>query len=74
MVMVVLYPSLFLKMSENNRKLSIYLRGGNENSFFSYTDSRTDLILTGCPYQVRTGAAQAEGGIHGLVSYEKKAF
>uniref|UniRef100_A0A804M517 CBS domain-containing protein n=1 Tax=Zea mays TaxID=4577 RepID=A0A804M517_MAIZE len=24
--------------------------------------------------EVRTGAAQAEGGIHGLVSYEKKAF
>ncbi|KAG2631567.1 hypothetical protein PVAP13_2NG036138 [Panicum virgatum] len=25
-------------------------------------------------YKVRTGAAQVEGGIHGLVSYEKKAF
>ena len=25
-------------------------------------------------YQVRTGAAQVEGGIHGLVSYEKKSF
>ena len=24
--------------------------------------------------QVRTGAAQVEGGIHGLVSYEKKSF
>ena len=24
--------------------------------------------------QVRTGAAQAEGGIHGLVSYTKQAF
>ncbi|EEC76275.1 hypothetical protein OsI_13758 [Oryza sativa Indica Group] len=24
--------------------------------------------------EVRTGAAQVEGGIHGLVSYEKKAF
>ncbi|KAJ8761300.1 hypothetical protein K2173_001356 [Erythroxylum novogranatense] len=24
--------------------------------------------------EVRTGAAQAEGGVHGLVSYEKKAF
>jgi hypothetical protein len=34
----------------------------------------TDLIFIGRPYQVRTGAAQVEGGIHGLVSYEKKAF
>jgi hypothetical protein len=24
--------------------------------------------------QTRTGAAQAEGGVHGLVSYEKKRF
>ncbi|RXH98605.1 hypothetical protein DVH24_010930 [Malus domestica] len=23
---------------------------------------------------VRTGAAQVEGGVHGLVSYEKKSF
>ena len=47
MFMVFLYPSLFLKMSENDRKLSTYLRGGNENIFFhSYTDSRTDLIFS----------------------------
>ncbi|XP_040944367.1 inosine-5'-monophosphate dehydrogenase 2-like [Gossypium hirsutum] len=25
-------------------------------------------------FEVRTGAAQAEGGVHGLVSYEKKSF
>ena len=24
--------------------------------------------------EVRTGAAQVEGGVHGLVSYEKKSF
>ena len=24
--------------------------------------------------QVRSGAAQVEGGIHGLVSYEKRSF
>uniref|UniRef100_A0A804LAE9 Uncharacterized protein n=1 Tax=Musa acuminata subsp. malaccensis TaxID=214687 RepID=A0A804LAE9_MUSAM len=25
-------------------------------------------------FQVRTGAAQVEGGVHGLVSFEKKFF
>jgi hypothetical protein len=33
------------------------------------------LLIDKLPWiQVRTGAAQVEGGIHGLVSYEKKAF
>ncbi|KAG0460349.1 hypothetical protein HPP92_020235 [Vanilla planifolia] len=31
---------------------------------------RTDVLRL----EVRTGAAQAEGGVHGLLSYEKKAF
>lgn len=33
---------------------------------------RFDGICMGT--QVRTGAAQIEGGVHGLVSYEKKRF
>jgi hypothetical protein len=37
-------------------------------------DNRTDSVFADLPYQVRTGAAQVEGGIHGLMSYEKKPF
>ena len=34
-----------------------------------------DITLVMCRLeQVRTGAAQVEGGVHGLVSYEKKSF
>lgn len=40
--------------------------------------SRTKVVSQyvdyNCIMQVRTGAAQVEGGIHGLVSYEKKSF
>lgn len=38
---------------------------------FKHLESQLFLLLTD---QVRTGAAQTEGGIHGLVSYEKKSF
>ncbi|KAG6412332.1 hypothetical protein SASPL_125009 [Salvia splendens] len=37
--------------------------------------SANDLLRSGVlRLEVRTGAAQVEGGIHGLVSYEKKSF
>ncbi|XP_047968064.1 inosine-5'-monophosphate dehydrogenase-like [Salvia hispanica] len=37
--------------------------------------STSDLLRSGVlRLEVRTGAAQFEGGIHGLVSYEKKSF
>ncbi|KAG9135477.1 hypothetical protein Leryth_007241 [Lithospermum erythrorhizon] len=37
--------------------------------------SAHDLLRSGTlRLEVRTGAAQAEGGVHGLVSYEKKSF
>lgn len=32
-----------------------------------------ELFILGL-LQVRTGAAQVEGGVHGLVSYEKRSF
>ncbi|EPS73956.1 hypothetical protein M569_00794, partial [Genlisea aurea] len=41
----------------------------------SSLQSAHDLLRSGAlRLEVRTGAAQVEGGIHGLVSYEKKAF
>lgn len=41
----------------------------------STLQSAHDLLRTGVlRLEVRTGAAQVEGGVHGLVSYEKKAF
>uniref|UniRef100_A0A5B7BHS8 Inosine-5'-monophosphate dehydrogenase n=1 Tax=Davidia involucrata TaxID=16924 RepID=A0A5B7BHS8_DAVIN len=41
----------------------------------SSLQSAHDLLRSGVLRQeVRTGAAQVEGGIHGLVSYEKKSF
>lgn len=37
--------------------------------------SAHELLRSGTlRFEVRTGAAQAEGGVHGLVSYEKKSF
>ncbi|KAL0398960.1 UNVERIFIED_CONTAM: Inosine-5'-monophosphate dehydrogenase 1 [Sesamum radiatum] len=41
----------------------------------SSLQSAHDLLRSGVlRLEVRTGAAQVEGGIHGLVSYEKKSF
>ncbi|KAB1216860.1 Inosine-5'-monophosphate dehydrogenase [Morella rubra] len=41
----------------------------------SSLQSAHDLLRKGVlRLEVRTGAAQVEGGVHGLVSYEKKAF
>ncbi|KAA8523402.1 hypothetical protein F0562_009825 [Nyssa sinensis] len=41
----------------------------------SSLQSAHDLLKSGVLRQeVRTGAAQVEGGVHGLVSYEKKSF
>ncbi|XP_047962284.1 inosine-5'-monophosphate dehydrogenase 2-like [Salvia hispanica] len=41
----------------------------------SSLQSANDLLRSGVlRLEVRTGAAQVEGGIHGLVSYEKKSF
>ncbi|GMY33143.1 inosine-5'-monophosphate dehydrogenase 2-like [Fagus crenata] len=41
----------------------------------STLQSAHDLLRKGVlRLEVRTGAAQVEGGVHGLVSYEKKAF
>ncbi|KAH6836656.1 Aldolase-type TIM barrel family protein [Perilla frutescens var. hirtella] len=41
----------------------------------SSLQSAHDLLRSGVlRLEVRTGAAQVEGGVHGLVSYEKKAF
>ncbi|KAG6416382.1 hypothetical protein SASPL_123811 [Salvia splendens] len=41
----------------------------------SSLQSANDLLQSGVlRLEVRTGAAQVEGGIHGLVSYEKKSF
>ncbi|KAL1537150.1 IMP dehydrogenase [Salvia divinorum] len=41
----------------------------------SSLQSANDLLCSGVlRLEVRTGAAQVEGGIHGLVSYEKKSF
>ncbi|PIM98518.1 IMP dehydrogenase/GMP reductase [Handroanthus impetiginosus] len=41
----------------------------------SSLQSAHDLLRTGVlRLEVRTGAAQVEGGVHGLVSYEKKSF
>ncbi|PRQ30342.1 putative IMP dehydrogenase [Rosa chinensis] len=41
----------------------------------SSLQSAHDLLTSGVlRLEVRTGAAQVEGGVHGLVSYEKKSF
>ncbi|KAG9130622.1 hypothetical protein Leryth_011879 [Lithospermum erythrorhizon] len=41
----------------------------------SSIQSAHDLLRSGTlRLEVRTGEAQAEGGVHGLVSYEKKSF
>lgn len=41
----------------------------------SSLESAHDLLRSGVlRLEVRTGAAQVEGGVHGLVSYEKKSF
>ncbi|KAM1988162.1 hypothetical protein ACFX15_035331 [Malus domestica] len=41
----------------------------------SSLESALDLLKSSIlRLEVRTGAAQVEGGVHGLVSYEKKSF
>ncbi|TQD90936.1 hypothetical protein C1H46_023539 [Malus baccata] len=41
----------------------------------SSLESAHDLLKSSIlRLEVRTGAAQVEGGVHGLVSYEKKSF
>ncbi|GMI84230.1 hypothetical protein like AT1G16350 [Hibiscus trionum] len=50
-------------------------RQGFQDLGASSLASAHELLRSGTlRLEVRTGAAQAEGGIHGLVSYEKKSF
>ncbi|KAL1559917.1 IMP dehydrogenase [Salvia divinorum] len=51
------------------------VRQGFQDLGASSLQSANDLLQSGVlRLEVRTGAAQVEGGIHGLVSYEKKSF
>ncbi|GAB2302500.1 hypothetical protein Dimus_036508 [Dionaea muscipula] len=51
------------------------VKAGFQDLGVSSLQSAHDLYRSGVlRLEVRTGAAQVEGGVHGLVSYEKKAF
>ncbi|KAF3950270.1 hypothetical protein CMV_023949 [Castanea mollissima] len=61
---------------QNGRRIKKYrVKQGFQDLGASSLKSAHDLLRGGVlRLEVRTGAAQVEGGVHGLVSYEKKPF